>query len=485
MQKHNVWIPARLPAGCKPIGFTWVFKVKENEDGSIERYKARLCAQGFSQVPGLDYFETFSPVARHTTIRTLLAVSNALNYETSHFDVKTAFLHGKLSEEVYMRPPQGVQLPSGMNTVRLQRAIYGIKQASRVWNADLHEKLLAADFKQSTADPCLYISVKPVFCAIALIVDDLLVSCPSKRTISELFSYLRKYYDIIDKGDIHWCLGILVERNRENFTMKLSQQKFITDLLSRCKMADCKSQKTPADVKRLSKSDCTSDPKERNFSSTLYHSVVGSLVYLAHTTRPDIAIAVNAVSRYVNNPGNTHWIAVKRILRYLKGTLSLGLTYNKSSKNLVGYSDSDWGGNLDNRRSTTGYLFKIFGGTISWRVQLQPTVALSTVEAEYMAMSSACQEAVWLKRLSTDFSVSTQSISISVDNQSSISLAKNPVFHRQTKHIDIRHHFVRDCLKSPNFSLSYVPSGRNTADILTKPLSSQKFIPLRNILLSG
>ena len=432
-----------------------------------------------------DFHDTFSPIARYSTVCLLLAVSATMDYELHHFDVETAFLNGVLDEDIYMRVPQGVEVDSGM-VLKLNKAIYGTKQASRIWNANLHATFTDFKFKQSTSDSCLYVLANDdVFCAIVVIVDDLLMACSSMDFIKAFGERLSKVYSISDKGPLTWSLGIHIFRNRQSHTIKLTQSIYIEQVLTRFGMKNCNPTSVPANtsvhlVPTTDKDELAPEP--------LYRALVGCLLYLANTTRPDIAMAVGSCARFVSKPSLTHWKAAKHILRYLRGTSDLGLTFCRLNgvdcQRITGWSDSDWANDRSTRRSRTGYVFQFGVSTISWRSKLQPTVARSTVEAEYMAMADAAQEAVWIRRLISDFGFEQKSSTVLfVDNAGSIALVKNPVFHNRTKHIDIRYHFTRECVTSGTITVDKVPTSQNTADILTKPLSKHIFCRLRSTLV--
>lgn len=483
--KCKTWDLVELPAGRKSIGCRWVFKVKHQADGTIERYKARLVAKGFSQRPDIDYGETFSPVARYATIRLIMSIANQLELELVHMDVQTAFLNGSIKEEVYMDQPAGFTVKSKKVLVcKLNRSLYGLKQASRCWNETFTNFLLNNGYKQSKSDTCLYIKNDgDSFIIIVLFVDDLLIACNCLKLLNNEKDILKKQFCMKDLGDVKHLLGIQIERDRINKKLFLHQSVYLNNLLSKYGMSDCKPVETPQVLGSHLVPNEGSPVDIKKFQA-----IVGSITYAVICTRPDLAAALNVISQYCSNPGFIHWQFLKRILRYIKHTVNFGIEFNgciENSIELLGYVDADWGGSIDGRKSRSGYIFKICGGIISWISKKQTTVALSSTEAEYLAASLAVQECVWLRSVLFDlnFTQSQPSV-IFEDNQSTISLSKNAKFHARTKHIDVKHHFIRDKFENNEIILKYCSSNMMLADILTKPLSKplfQKFCDLMNI----
>ena len=480
LKHHDVWELVNLPPGKKIIGSKWVFKVKTNADGSIERYKARLVAQGYSQKLGADYDETFCPVVRQESLRLLLAMSVQQGMKLHHVDVNTAFLNGTLEEEVYIQQPKGFVKEREQNLVcKLKKSLYGLKQSPRCWNATLDAHLKSMGFTQSTADPCIYTSHTggEVF-HIGVYVDDIVLAGANEDHIKLVKSELSSKFDIKDLGELKYFLGITVIQDKEQGLAWIGQPAYVKSLLEKFDMSDCKPVATPVDVSsKLVKA--TDD--EVSVDQQLYQSAVGSLMYLSVCSRPDIAYAVNTLAKFSSKPTQTHWTAVKRVLRYLKGTAEYGILFkNEESKECIGYSDADWAGDHDDRKSTSGYIFKSASGAISWRSKKQECVALSTAEAEYVALSSATQEAVWLRKLATDLgNPPKEPTTVFEDNQSAIAMSKNPQFHGRAKHIDIKHHYVREQVNRGTVKLEYCSTREMTADMFTKGLNREQFCRLR------
>lgn len=480
LNENGTWEIVKKPARCNVIGSKWVFKIK-NPTGEEPKFKARLVAKGFSQKSGIDYSETFSPVVRYDSVRTVLSLAAIHNMEITQFDVKTAFLNGNLAEDIYMRMPEGVQCEDGY-VCHLRKSLYGLKQASRAWNSKFVEFMKGCNMAQSHADACVFRgTIMNEKVILLLYVDDGLVVSSSQKAIDILVEKLSEAFQITIGNANYYC-GMEIGRDRERKTITIGQESYISRIIEKFNMVESKSISTPSDVGViLTKSN------ERDDIDYPYRQAVGSLLYAATVSRPDIAQAVGDVSRYLENPNRAHINALKRILRYLNGTKSMGITYGSSSSNdrvLAGYTDADFARDVDTRRSTTGYAFVLGGGVITWRSQRQRTVALSTAEAEYMAACEGAKEAFWLRQLLDDMGFDQNSATkLFVDNQSTIRMIRNPEFHHRTKHIDVRVHFIRELVEDEVIDLEYCPSENQLADVFTKPLVTQKFN--RNIQCLG
>jgi hypothetical protein len=477
---NQTWELVERPTDRKLVSCKWVFKVKHNADGSVERYKARLVARGFTQTEGVDYTETYAPVVKMTSIRVLLSIVAIHDLELHQMDVKTAFLNGVLEEDIYMQQPEGfIETGKEQLVCKLKRTLYGLKQSPRVWYQTIDKFFAETGFKRVEGDYGLYVIWnEDVKCIIALYVDDLLLACNSVLYMDKLKLALHNEYEMKDLGEAKFVLGIKIERDRPRRVIYLHQQQYIENVLERFNMNECKPVTTPMEVSvRLTKSLApVTDKEKQEMSAVPYQSAVGSLMYAMTCTRPDIAFAVSTVSRFCSNYNTAHWTAVKRIMRYLKGTAHYRLQLGGGAAVLLsGYCDADWAGDLDERKSTTGYAFYIGVGLVSWNSKRQTTVALSTAEAEYMSATQAVKEALWLKQLLTEIGF-TQShpILIHSDNQGCIALTKNPAYHSRTKHIDIRHHFIRDSVEVGDIELQYCATDDMVADVLTKALARDK-----------
>jgi hypothetical protein len=482
IEDNETWDLVSIPAGRKAIGTKWVFKTKLNADGTVARYKARLVVQGFSQRKGFDYDETFAPVARYTSVRMMLTIAGTNDWIIQHWDVTTAFLHGGIDETVYVKQPVGFGVKGKEHLVYLlKKSLYGLKQAPRNWNKRIHSELIKLGLAQSLRDPCVYEKrTSSEHILMILFVDDIIITSNNMESCDKCFAMLRQAkIDIKNLGELKYSLGIKFERNRQNRTIALDQSKYVNEILTKFKMLDCKPMATPMDTNHaLSIKMCPTTPEARREMSNIpYREAVGSLMYLAVSSRPDIATAVNIVSRYLNDPGQEHWTAVKRILRYLRGTPDLKLTLGGTSKLVLnGYADADWGGDLDQRKSTTGYIIRLGDSVISWRSRRQPTVAKSTTEAEYMSLSDCISEMLYLLPILDAMGYeSAEAIRVMEDNQGCIAVANNAINNSRAKHIDISYHFIRDYIQKGKFQVVYCETLKMIADIMTKPLSKYLF----------
>lgn len=438
--ENKTWILEDLPLGKRAIPCKWFFRIKTNANASIDKFKARLVIKGFSQRKGEDYEQSFSPVARTSTIRTLLSVAAKKNMILPQRDVSTAFLYGDLEEVIYMKQPEGYDDGSG-RVCRLKRSLYGLKQAPRCWNKKFSSYIISLGFKKSEADPCLFIKKKNSKRSFfALYVDDGLIAADNELGLENCITELKKEFKITSKLASYY-LGIEINKKVDG-SIRICQTHYTEKVLERFGMSNCKAVATP-----ILKDNDT----EKSVPNTIfpYREAVGALMYLMCGTRPDIAHAVGVVSRSLENPAKRDVIKVKRILRYLRGTTDYGINYenNKKAGILECYSDADHCGDIETGRSTTSVLCLFSGAPISLISKRQSSVAISTSEAE-------------------------------VVNEAAIRLAQNPEFHKRTKHIRMRHFFVRELLTAEEINISKVNTEHQLADILTKPLFTVRF---RNI----
>ncbi|KAJ3693375.1 hypothetical protein LUZ60_008855 [Juncus effusus] len=458
IEKNRTWDLVELPEGCRSIGVKWVYKKKVNAEGKIERYKARLVAKGYRQKAGIDYDEFFATVARMETIRLLISQVAQFKWSIYQMDVKSAFLNGVLEEEVYVEQPPGyVKSGKERKVLKLRKALYGLKQAPRAWNARINTR---------PYEHALYVKKKGNdLLFVALYVDDLIFMGNNDKMLKEFKEAMMREFEMTDLGLMKYFLGLEVTQGECGIFA--SQEAYAKDILKRYKMEDSNPVATPMELDaKLSKFE-----GGEIFDASKYKSLVGSLRYLT-CTRPDIAYSVGVVSRFMEEPRYSHWKAIKRILRYIRGTESLGLYYSKTNEyKLVGYSDSDWCRDVDDRKSTSEYVFYMGDTAFTWMSKKQPIVTLSTCEAEYVAASWCACHATWLRNLLRELKLRQhEATEIRVDNKSTIELAKNPVHHERSKHIDVRFHFIREQVKKSEVRLSHVTSHKQVADIFTKPL---------------
>ncbi|KAG2761114.1 Retrovirus-related Pol polyprotein from transposon TNT 1-94 [Phytophthora cactorum] len=478
MRLRGVFCAAKLSNGQRAIGTKWVFKIKRKADGSIEKYKARLVAKGFKQKYGIDYTETFSPVVKYVTLRMVIAIAKYFGWPLDQLDVVTAFLYGIMKEQVFCIVPEGVELDGNFDCLELVKAIYGLKQASRVWNETFDEFVCSIGFQVSTFDPCLYIEFVDGHCVLVLVyVDDVLITGSSPELISRTTNDLKTRFEMTDSGKCVFALGIeLVDGPDGSVTM--CQRRYVDDILKRFGMDECKAVVSPVDMStRLVPSDAATKV------NAPFREAVGVLMHLMTATRPDIAYAVGYVSRFMENPQEEHWVAVKRIFRYLQGTKTHGICFKPGNKiDFRGYSDADWAGDLADRKSTSGYTFMLMSAPVSWGSKKQSSVSLSTSEAEYIALSLAIQKGKWIHRLLCEILAAANEtgpeLMIREDNQSCIKMTKNPVNHGRAKHIDIKYHHIRDEVKRGEVKLQYCETSVMLADIMTKALAGPRHTDL-------
>ncbi|KAI3641430.1 hypothetical protein MIR68_000560 [Amoeboaphelidium protococcarum] len=489
--KNETWeVVGELPVGRKLLPCKWVFKIKLNSDGSLERYKSRLVVKGFKQVSGVDYNETFAPVAKISTIRLLMAIAAKYDLEIKQMDFSTAFLNGDLDEEIYMAGPSHTEFECKI--LKLKKSMYGLKQAPRCWNNKIDQFLrINLGFTRCSADNCVYVKGEgEKLFIIALYVDDIMFITKDQQQLCEVQNLLQEAFDMRDLGDLEFIVGIRVRRDRVNKTITLDQTAYCDRILKKFDM----DKSTPVSLPMVERPEFDVDFEQPD----VYRSVVGSLMYLLVATRPDIAFAVSELSRAVSRPSQRHWQAAKRVLRYLRGTIDMGLVYNgHNDLTPFVYVDADYANDKDTRRSQTGYALLMAGAAVSWKSKLQPKVSLSSTEAEYYACTFASQEVAWVRELLKEigFDFSNEQVELLgypslvditqtnpkekatvmlEDNQACIALSKNPESFSRTKHIEVRFHFIREMVERGIIKLVYCKTGAQAADILTKPMTVAK-----------
>lgn len=480
VEQNNTWKLTDLPTGHKMIGLKWIFKLKRDANGKIVKYKARIVAKGYVQEHGVDFDEIFALVTRIETVRLLLALAAKNDWEVHHLDVKTTFLNGDIQEEVYVAQPEGFVKKGQEHLVyRLIKAFCGLHQAPRAWYAKLNKSLEDLGFTRCPHEHAVYVKREGgETLIIGVYVDDLLIMGTSTAIINKFKQQMSDQFEMNDLGKLSYYLGMEVHQRRGYIELK--QAGYAKRILEKAGMEACNPIKFPMDPnEHLNK-----DEGGKVVDPTEYKSMVGGLRYLVHT-RPDIAYAVGIVSRFMEKPTILHKNAVKRILRYVKGMLHFGLVYSKKSGNnvLTGYSDSDLGGQIDDRRSIGGMSFYLNENLITWISKKQRCVALSLCEAEFMAATATACQAIWLKNLLSKLTgEEIGPVTLYIDNRSAIDIAKNPVFHGRSKHIDIRYHFIRECVERKVIVIKHVNSDMQRADTLTKALTTIKFEKMRRLL---
>lgn len=402
--------------------------------------------------------------------------------EIHQMDAVSAYLNGTLKEVIYMEQPEGFS--DGTKKVcKLEKSIYGIKQSGRVWNETINSELIKMGLVRSEVDQCIYHDLNNGYkLYVAIYVDDVLIFCNNSKILRNMKKKLSKIFKMKDMGEVSTILGIKISRNQD--TIKIDQTKYINDVLYRFGMSDCNPVSTPMDTnQKLSMSMSPNNEEERQeMSKVPYMQAIGCLLFAAQVSRPDISYAVNMLSRYSTNPGRAHWEAAKRVMRYLKGTIEKGLVYKPNLDNTItGYCDADWAGNIDDRQSTTGYIFVYQSAAISWSTKKQKTVALSSTEAEFMSITAAIQESVWLKRLENEMNPDAKkTMKIFCDNKGALHVAMNNNYSNRTKHVDIKAKFIRQKIDEKEVALEYISTNEMLADVFTKALPCQKLKYFRN-----
>ena len=477
LHKNKTWTLVKRQPGMNVIKNKWVFRIKRKGDGSVDRFRARLVAKGFSQKPGIDYEETFAPVARYETIRTLFSLVASEGLQVTQFDVKTAFLYGDLKETLFMEQPEGFS--GGENLVcKLQKSLYGLKQSPRQWNQKFVQTMADYGLSPTTADPCVFVSQGGSL-IVCCYVDDGLILWRNKKDRDKLVEGLQSRFQI-SIGDSESYAGLQV-KYLEDGSVFLHQSAYLQRVLARFGMEDCIPVSTPSDplVKLVKPTDACEEELP-------FRELVGSLMYLAVVTRPDIAYAVSIVSRFMTGYDRSHWTAAKRVLRYLKGTADLGIKFEKTKQmELNAYSDSDYARCEETRRSQTGLVLLLNGGPVVWGSNRQPVVTLSSAEAEFVAASSTVTSVKWILILLTEIGIPLDDVVLFIDNQATIKMIKNPEFHMRTKHIDVRYKYVREKFAEGLFDIEFCPSGDQLADICTKPASAGAFTKIRKQLMTA
>jgi len=468
----GTWELVEKPLNAIPIANKWVFVKKRDKTGNITKSKARLVAKGCTQRPGHDYVKNFSPIVQMDTIRAILALVPIKGLKIQQMDVTGAYLNGTLKEKVYMRQPEGYEDGTG-RVCLLIKTLYGLKQSGREWNKELNNKLKKFGFQHLQTDPCTYVKREGNDVVIITVwVDDMLLFALSDKLINQTKSDLHTEWEITDLGEPTKIVGIEITQNNNSIT--ISQKAYIESILRREGLDEMKGSAIPMDPNI--KLEPNPDGNEGNRSNS-FARILGKLQFLANCTRPDISFTVNQLAAYTANPSLQHVTALKRVLRYLAGTKNLGITYSKppinyrnNSNLFYGYADAAFA-NHNDQKSTSGYVFLAAGGVITWKSKKQTTIALSTTEAEYIALSEAGREASWLRNLYGELRYCQISPTIiKGDNDGSVSMEKNQQFHHRSKHIGIRWHWTRELVEQEILSIQNCRDPEQTADVLTKAL---------------
>ena len=423
---NKTWELVIPPENVNIVGNKWVYLCKKDQEGRVIRAKSRLVAQGFTQTFGVDYYETYSPVVRLASLRTICALAARNNWPIHQMDVDNAYLNASLQEPIYMKQPDGYYQGTNQHVLLLKKCLYGLKQSGREWYKCLSTALSSIGFQKSCSDAAVFFRHgEKGHAIIGVAVDDLTITAPNLSIIQGIKDNLNDIFKMKDLGEIHWLLNLKIERDFTDKSISISQETYIDKIVKKFNLQDAKDCATPLDPNiKLSKDQCPdSDEEKKTMAKIPYRQAIGSLMWATVATRPDIAFAVSVLSQFLENPGRVHWEAVKRVLRYLKSTKNKKLILGKRTEGLVGQADADWA-SQDHCHSISAYIFQIDGGPISWSCNKQAIVALSSTEAEFIALTHATKEAMWMKNFITEvFQPLKFPIKIYSDNQSAITIS--------------------------------------------------------------
>jgi predicted outer membrane lipoprotein len=424
----------------------------------------------------MNFYQTFSPVAKLATLRLLVAFAVINGMILEHIDVNTAYINADLDEEIWMYPPPGMDIPSD-HVLLLKKSIYGLKQAGLNWNICITTFLLSIGFRQCVSDTCCFIKGSDInsYIFILIYVDDILIGSRNPEMIKSRKEAIANKFEIEDLGILKYYLGINFTWSTDCITM--CQKVYIEKLAEKYHVSAETSTTTPLPITfKYDPGECEmmNDKARRYVEKFPVREIIGAISYIALCTRPDVSFAISYLARFQDKPTLSLCKAIKHLLKYLNSTKSYSLKFSGKINSLVGFSDADWAGDPLNRRSTTGFIFYLGNCPISWQSRLQPTVALSTVEAEYMALTSSTQEAIWLRSILKEWGLKMlMPTTIWSDNNGAILLAYNPIHHKRTKHIETKFHFIREKVKSYEIIIDHMPTSKLIADLLTKNFTAR------------
>ncbi|KAG7579132.1 Reverse transcriptase RNA-dependent DNA polymerase [Arabidopsis thaliana x Arabidopsis arenosa] len=464
--------------GVKPIGLKWIYKIRRKANGSVNKYKERLVAKGYVQQHSIDFEEAFAPVARIKTIRLLIALVATKGWEMHYLDVKTAFLNEDLNEVVYISQPEGFINQGEENRVyKFHKALYGLRQAPRAWSVKLDHVLKKMSFKRSVKESSIYLKkTEKDILILAIYVDDLFVTGTTREVIDQFTKDMSREVEMSDIGKLTYYLDIEVLQGADGIQIK--QERYAQGTFVDTKMDSCNLTHVPME----SNLKILKVENKQEIDATMYRRAIGCLRYLLHT-RIDMAFAVGVLSQYMQSPKESDGQALKHVLRYRKGTTILGLHFKRDgSRRVIGYSDSSQNVDVDDSRSTSGQVFNRDSSPITWTSPKQPTVALSSCEAEFMEATEAAKQAIWLKELMKEILCTDEKVILKIDNKLTIARTKNPMFHGRSKHILSKYHFIQECVENEQIEVKHVPEVEQQADIHTKPLARIKFKDMMSLI---
>ena len=506
--------PGAAERGAVLVNSKYVYKTKRNLDGTVKTHKVRLCAQEFkdygkkkaeriqrtkTETMGTgdydDDVDLYAPVASKDALRLILATAAREGLEVSKLDVKTAYINAEMTREVYMRVPEGMDVPEG-SVLRLKKCLYGLRTSGNRWNDLLNQEIEDMGYTRANSDPCVYVkNDEGDLTFVAVTVDDILIATGSGGAEHRrILKHMQEKYKMTDEGLLDYYCGIEVTQTADGIF--LGQRKYTADILERFGMTDCKPVATPSDTHTIfEKGDDSGQNNGDNDESVdyPYQEAIGALLYLVVNTRPDIAEAVGNLGQFAKNPTAVHCNGVKRIFRYLKGSSEHGIFYsakeyddNSGDGNIVAYSDANYAECRDSRRSVSGHVVFLAGGPVMWGSRKQKCVTLSTMEAEYIALSDTAVEVRWARNLLGELEYEQDGpTQIFGDNVAANILTKRPGITRKAKHIEVKYHHIRECVVEGVVRVDHVPTEHNIADIFTKALARDRFNYLREQMVSS
>lgn len=476
LEEKDTWELVRRPKDVKVIGTRWVYKVKRAPDNSEVKLKSRLVARGFSQEYGVNYFDTYAPVVKNSSVRLLMAVAVQNNWRVEQIDIRNAYVNSAIDAEVYVEQPEGfVWADKDKFVLKLKKSLYGLKQSGNRWNKCINELLIKIGFRRLKSEPCIYVlgSGKNMI-VIAIYVDDILIYAVSEDQIRWVKERIKMKFEIDDIGECHKVIGLNVKRGVDY--MELHQMPLITELLEETDMSGCRAVPVPINttVRLLKCNEPGGGIDCGQVCGTSYRRYVGKLNYLASTTRPDLTYTVSYISQFCKCPHQEHLEVVLGVIRYLAGTRDVGVRYSRNQENVLsGFVDADYAQCPNDRRSYTGFVM-MFGGPVSWESKKQSSVTLSSCEAEYVALTSAAKELMFIKNILNELGLEEvydrRAIKLLCDNEGAKSLAENNGYSPRTKHVDVKYHFIRELIEQNAIILEHIGTKENVADIFTKPL---------------
>ena len=466
------------PDGKPLVDSKWVFVKKFDQHGHLIKYKARLVARGFTQRPGQDYDETYAPVAARAILRLFSAIAASTGMQQGHIDVSSAYLWSDIAEEIYLRPPAAFTGIKPGHVLRLRKSLYGLKQAGHNWHRTLVTFLKTLGFRECATDQCVLVRQQRCsYIAIALHVDDIQTLYNDTSDYQQICDALDTRFKLGECDEIALYCGVSIKRGDDR--VELSQDHYVQRMLSEFNMSDSKPQRTPAIEKRLSRDECPEDgtPEQQEMRKRPYAKLVGMAVWLSTNTRPDLAYAVHQLGKFQKNPGEAHWLAAKRLLRYLR-TSCPPITYSNTGSLLpYGYCDAAFKGDMDTGKSTVGYIVCMAGGPVDWSTEQRKTLPeQSSCQAEYVSACQAAKCLVYYRQLLAELGFGpTEPSPLATDSQAAAAVIKSWKTNKNTRHYEYQYHYVRQANQDGMIKMVWIGTGDMTADIFTKPLGATKF----------